>query len=544
MQREQTLLEWTLAHRMIRDKALGAVRPFSLDEYPWLEHIYNAIGSMPYHGRAVIKKGAQIGATEAVLNMAFYVLDGRGSVFYALPPGAIQGNFAHARVDPAIAASPHIAKMAEGGVGNVGLKTFSGFNLYIRSTHIAKGRPTSAAQLSEAPADLLIIDEYDRVPQPAVPLCRDRLGDSRIAWEVDLSTPTYPGFGIDAEYAHSDQREPQIRCASCGGWHWLDWSLVREPIADDPHPRLICPSCHTVIERMGMWNERARWMARNPDSDVIGYWVPKLVSDRVSLDYLWERSQAGRDVDRQAFWNSDMGLSYEPEGARMTRDVIAACVDPLYADFPDRATWTAMGVDVGNVLHFWIKDRRPDGRERLVLAGSVPEWEHLDVLMVQYGVQRCVVDDAPELRLDRAFQARHRGKVWLAQYVDSPEADLYRWDRRRGVVKIERTKALEEAAARMGLMVDVLPQTWDSVSDIVEHLTANVKVPTERADGTMCYKYPPSGRPDHLHHAKVYCEAALSLLPASQEAGADAATEKPATGANRYYVPGSLRGMA
>ena len=64
----------------------------------------------------------------------------------------------------------------------------------------------------------------------------------------------------------------------------------------------------------------------------------------------------------QAFWNSDMGLPYEPQGARLTRELIAACANPLYPDFPQRATWTAMGVDVGLELHYWIKERRPDGR--------------------------------------------------------------------------------------------------------------------------------------------------------------------------------------
>lgn len=539
-------LQWTLAHRRIRDKATGKTQPLSLREYPWLEDVYNLIGEMPPGGRVVIRKAAQIGATELALNLSFYILDGRGSVFYALPPGPTQGNFAHARVDPAIGASPRLRDIA-GNIDNVGLKTFrGGFNLYIRGTSVPKGDPQRAAQLSEAPADLAVVDEYDRVPPAAVPLIRDRLGDSRLKWEMDLSTPTFPDVGIDAEYQRTTQHEPQIQCIDCGVWHWLEWGLVRGPVEDDAQARLVCPICRSVIGRDGMWAEgRVRWAPRFPGREVLGFWIPKLVSERANLDGMWERSLARRDVDRQAFWNGDMGLPYEPKGSRLTRELLAACVSPTYATFPDRGSWTVMGVDVGLELHYWIKERRPGGRERTVAVGSVFEWAELDVLVVRYGVQRCVVDDAPELREDVAFQRRFRGKVWRAQYVDDPDADLARWDRKRGVVKIERTKALDEASAKVQLCIDELPEDWEDVPDLLEHLTANIKAKMVREDGTTSYTFPHTGKPDHLHHAKAYAEVALTILPPDPGGVEDEGTsggDVPTTGDSRYVGAGPLRG--
>lgn len=542
-------LEWTQATRFIRDKESNGIRGFSLREYPWLEHIYNLIGQLKPGGRVVIRKAAQVGATELALNLSFWTLDGRGSVFYALPPGPTAGNFAHARVDPAVGASPHIAGMAA-RIDNVGLKTFvGGFNLYIRGTSVPKGDPQRAAQLSEAPADLAIIDEFDRVPLAAVPLIRDRLGDSRLKWELDLSTPTYPDTGIDFEYLDTTQHELQIQCAKCSEWHWLDWKLVRGPVADDKHARLVCPSCGEIIGRVGMWaQERTRWIARHPKRKVLGFWIPKLVSERAELDEGWEQSKARRDVEVQAFWNSWMGLPYEPKGARLTRELIAACAStgspPPYPTFPVRATWTAMGVDVGLELHYWIKERRLDGRERAVDIGSVPDWADLDVLMVRYGVQRCVVDDRPELREDKKFQARFRGKVWLGLEVDSPDADMARWVKKRGVVVIERTKGLAEASAKIELGIDELPADWEMIPDLVEHLTASIKGKRVRNDGSTVYHFPQTGKADHLHHAKLFCEVAMSVLPpnpgqAEDEGGGE---ETPAAGKGQYYMPGSMRG--
>ena len=492
----------------------------------------------------MIRKAAQIGATELAINLSFWVLDGQGSVFYALPPGPTQGNFAHARIDTAVGASPHISEMA-GHIDNVGLKTFAGgFNFYIRGTNVPKGDPSRAAQLSEAPADLAVIDEFDRVPMAAVPLIRYRLGDSRLRWELDLSTPTYPDIGIDAEYQETTQHEPQIRCAACGEWHWLDWRLVRGPVADDPHARLVCLSCGKGIERPGMWaDNRIRWQSRNPDAEMLGFWIPKLVSERADLDEGWELSQRKRDIDRQAFWNGWMGLAYEPQGARLTRELIAACVNPLYDTFPDRAKWTCMGVDVGLELHYWIKERRPDGRERSVAIGSVPDWESLDILMVRYGVQRCVVDDRPELSADKKFQDRFRGKVWLGLEMDSPDAELARWRRKQGRVLIERTKGLAEAAAKIELGIDELPADWETIPGLVEHLTASIKAKRVRPDGSTVYHYPQTGKPDHLHHAKLFCEVAMSILPRTPAWEAEEKEEGPTTSDdNRYYAPGSMRG--
>ena len=543
-------LGWTRERRWILDKAQGKPQRFSLRDYPWFEDIYKAIDELAQPGgRMVVRKAAQIGATEFALNLSFYVLNGRGSVFYALPPGPTQGNFAHSRVDPAISASPHFHAIA-GNIDNVGLKTFQGgFNLYIRSTAIPKGDPRRAAQLSESPADLAIVDEFDRVPPAAIPLIRDRLKASAMRWEIDLSTPTYPDLGIDAEYQASDRREVEVRCQGCGQWHRLDWSLVRGPVADDPHARTICPTCHAAIERVGMWSGgRARWRARNPGSAVVGYWIPRLVDERLDLDELWEHSQAQRDLDRQAFWNGDLGLPYEPKGARLTREALAACaaLPGQYPAFPPGAAWTAMGVDVGLELYYWIKERRPGGRERSVAIGNVLDWSDLDVLMARYNVQRCVVDDAPELRLDVEFQKRHRGRVWLAQYLDSPDADLARWDRIRGIVKIERTKALDEAGAKLQLGIDELPADWENVEGLLEQMTANVKVKRVREDGSTAYAFPHTGKPDHLHHAKAYCEVALSILPPNpggEGRGTTGTDEVPRTGKERYYVPGSVRGQ-
>jgi hypothetical protein len=126
---------------------------------------------------------------------------------------------------------------------------------------------------------------------------------------------------------------------------------------------------------------------------------------------------------------------------------------------------------------------------------------------------------------------------------------MARWDKERGIVRIERTKALAEASAKVELGIDALPASWENVQDLVEHLVANVKSKRVQLDGSTAYFFPNTGKPDHLHHAKAYCDVALTILPPAPSGREDdSGDELPGAGEGRYYTPrsvpgGSLRGM-
>lgn len=529
-----TFLEWVTRHRIIQDRRSGRLGPFRLDDYLWLEDIYKAIGELAPGRRAMIRKAAQMGLTELAINFTFWHIDLRGvRVFYALPPGqGITSDFAHDRIDKAIAHSRRIQELAA-ETDNVGLKTFVRGALYIRGTHIPQGRPEKAAQLSQVPADVAVIDEWDRVPPAAIPLIRDRLGDSRLGLELGLSTPTYPGAGIDAEYQESDRREPQIRCQKCGKWHWLEWGLVAER---DGQVACWCPTCGAAMDRRSAWDQkRMRFIARNPKSGVVGYWIPKLVSPRASLADLWKRSKKKAADEILAFWNNDLGLPYEPKGARLTLELLRACARDF--TMPDTASWCAMGVDVGLTLNVWIIEPWPGGKRRSVYIGEVGAWEDLDRLMVRYGVGCCVVDDLPELTADVAFARRHRGRVFLATYVDEiAGAEWCQFDLKKQKVRIDRTAGLDRAHGNVEVQVDELPRDFEAIPGFVEQMTVNLKAKAVKADGTVYYHFPHTGRPDHYDHAKVYAEAAMERLtklrpPGEREEGGD---ELPASGKGRY----------
>jgi hypothetical protein len=535
-QERLSFLQWTTRYRVIKNKRDNILAPFELTDYPWLVDLYNGIGILKPGWNMVIRKAAQMGLTEMAINLAFYVIDVHGGrVFYALPPGLnVVSDFAHDRISPAISDSEHIREMAT-DIDNVGLKTFKRGTLYLRGTSVPQGRPDKAAQLASVPVDAAIIDEVDRVPPAAIPLIEDRMGDSRLKAKLMLSTPTYPGAGIDAIYQGSDQREPQIQCQDCQRWTWLIWELVAER---EGRLACWCPSCKAAIDRVSAWDHnRIRWTARNPDSEIVGFWISKLVSPRVELADMWKRSRSTEVSELLAFHNNDLGIGYEPQGARLTLELLRACADDY--EMPDTATWCAMGVDVGYVLNVWIVQPLQDGRQRAVYIGEVLDWSELDRLMVRYGVRVCVVDDGPELTADIAFARRHRGRVFLANYVENmPGADWCRFDVKAQKVSIDRTSGLDHSHGDIEAQVDSLPRSFEMIGDFVQQMTANLKTKGVKPDGTVFYHFPHTGKPDHYDHAHVYCLAAMERLKMLQRAGradeSSPSSEMPAVGSSRY----------
>lgn len=509
------LLVWVEKHRRILNRATGLAGPFSLSDYPWMQEIYAAETFTEPVPRSVIQKGAQLGVSEYSVSLALWAMDvKRLTVFYALPPGGTTVNdFSHQRISPAITDTPHL--MARGlAVDNVTHKQFYGGGaIFIRGTNIPLRDPRRAQQLASVPADIAIIDEFDRVPPAAIPLIRSRTQDSRFPMERLLSTPTVPAYGIHAEYLETDQREPHVKCAACQQWRRLDWSLIQEPGV------MVC-RCGAEVNMTERWQvydhsgqPAVRYIAQVPTNTVVGYWIPALVSHRANLKAMWQRAHSSDEEEVQAFWNNDLGLPYEPKGAKLTETMLEACRrEYTFPDFDKGGA--AMGVDVqGADLHVYIKRQVEGGKERALWIGTVPEFADLEPLMQRYEVHCCVVDAMPEIRGAQGFAEKYRGRVYLARFVeriDGNEMAVFHHDTQ--AVRVDRTKAILASHAGIEQQRDELPQDYKFISGFVEQMTALTRIRAETAQGQIVYKFLKTGRPDHYDLAKAYCEVAMQRV--------------------------------
>ncbi|HEY8597102.1 MAG TPA: phage terminase large subunit family protein [Thermomicrobiales bacterium] len=251
-----TPVEWAERNRFIDGHA------FSLARFTPLRELYE-----DDHPHIVVLKPAQRGVSEWAINRAMFALEHGAEAWgprdpdgkptkeglngaYLFPTQAALSDFSKERLGGLKEESAHLAGLFHDGYDDVTFKQVGRSYRYLRGAW-------SVSALLSFPADVLVLDEFDRMDPKAVALARRRLNASLIRREIDLSTPTVPGRGIDALYQQSDRRVYEQPCPRCAAWHvyefkrdvradgepfgvWQYWG--RERLANAAFA-VGCPSC-------------------------------------------------------------------------------------------------------------------------------------------------------------------------------------------------------------------------------------------------------------------------------------------------------------
>ena len=71
-------------------------------------------------------------------------------------------------------------------------------------------------QLITVDADIVLLDEFDRMDPETLALAQQRIASSRLGWLRAASTPSAPETGINRLFLESDQRHYLLPCPGCG----------------------------------------------------------------------------------------------------------------------------------------------------------------------------------------------------------------------------------------------------------------------------------------------------------------------------------------
>ena len=170
----------------------------------------------------VFEKSGQAGISERMITEAIWLADQyRENALYLFPTAGTISDLVQERVDDPINNNTYLQivsgrakKLIGKQADKVGMKRMSKGFVYFRGSN----RPT---QITSVPADMLLIDELDRMDPTNVPYFNKRLIHSQRKWIRWGSTPTTPNFGIDARFQDSDQHYCHVKCNSCGEWQIL-----------------------------------------------------------------------------------------------------------------------------------------------------------------------------------------------------------------------------------------------------------------------------------------------------------------------------------
>jgi phage terminase large subunit GpA-like protein len=261
--------KWAERYRIMGSPFAG---PWTHDYHPWLIDMADAEEHI-----VVGQKAAQMGFSEWAINTAFFHIDmHKRKVLYVMPTTADASAFTADRFDPALDMSPHIRSLFS-DVNNVSLKTGPYGTLYVRGSH-------SESSLKSIDVAVVILDEVDEMPERSVNLARRRMSGQTFSKEIQISTPTFPGEGINAAYELSTKDEYWFACPLCDKLITLRFPeslLMTGNGLHDPElnrSRIICTECKRPLPITCLFPDGKGWREEEFDGTQKGcvYYKPWL----------------------------------------------------------------------------------------------------------------------------------------------------------------------------------------------------------------------------------------------------------------------------
>jgi hypothetical protein len=433
-------------------------RAYSTEHHEYLNKIIDDRSSWQ-----VYRKGAQVGISTTMLLKSFWISDclGRKCVYYFQNDDAVS-DFSNDRCQPMIEASSYLSGRVR-TTNNVQLKQIGPGSLYFRGL-FSKGKVKSVD------ADAIFLDELDEAKPQNVVMAIDRLMHSDLQWVTSLSQPSYPGVGIDAEFADTDQHFWHVKCPSCNEWACLDLTFpknfleipdnLKKSFPDRATHYRGCVKCGTRLH-MG----KGEWVSRYPDRHKRGYHLSQLFSQIKPPDYpnkatniMYEYHDSKRSTLKlERFTVSVLGWPFAGGNARIHDEVLDWCEGDHGFSFQEVDAY--MGVDQGDVLSIVLGIVSGD-RFYVVHVEETEKWDRLDFLMNQFGVRFCVIDALPNKHSAKLFAAKYPGRVAI-QYFQGREYktsfELFENKINVMAVQVDRTSSIDSMIDRFEAGRIVIP---------------------------------------------------------------------------------------
>lgn len=411
----------------------------------------------------IMPKGAQLGLTTTFLvKTCHYVVQRKWKALYLLPLKAGTVQFVQNRIDPMLDSSPSLKAMFTRVDNRAQKQTREGVPWHIRGTNIE-------TELRETPADILILDERDKMNEDNLPHAYERLGGSSIQRVYELSTPTVDGFGVyrDNGYPSSDQMQWWIPCPHCSAKQVLTFEDNVQPFLgntiQESQDACRCSHCRMTItdEQRAAANADGQWVPLNPSSDLRGYHLNQLNSPTKTLadpqlGILVNYFEGQVDSKKlKEFHNLGLGLPYAAAGDKFTVELLDKARRAYERGGMPTGT-LYIGIDQGQevlIVTMWLKDNLGNRRlydARLIRReATLSKWGVLDRDVLSKFSQWVAVCDAhPDKEDAEALAKRYQGRFFMGFEKDRPEQPMtanfvpVKWGE-AGKVNIDRSMAFD-----------------------------------------------------------------------------------------------------
>jgi hypothetical protein len=300
-----------------------------------------------------------------------------------------------------------------------------------------------------------------------------------------------------------------IKCTHCGKFNedllWpeniLDLSNKDNKFSFyQPNVIVICRFCYKPLNRLS----HGEWVAKFPsNSDYChGRHVSKLFSPVSDLNQMYLDSK--NPIKEQEFWNSDLGLPYEPKGSKLTDESIDK-TRGQYTIWMKSDIKMDVGVDTGTKIHVTVGNQDENGRIQVVTALELDDYVELDLLYKDFKIRTMVMDMNPDKDEKIKFQESHEN-VWLAYYAQHLELKKESFTKNFDdiVLAVNRTLMMMTVSDLITRGQMIFPYDIRRVRDFYNHLKAPIKAQKQDIRGDWVTFYPKTKLPDHFYHSLLY----------------------------------------
>jgi len=475
--------------------------PFTLSDRPAMRFIYELIPSTVEEAFGqidVIMKCTQVGFTVAETLACIYLAlkFSPAKIGMYMPSQMLATMKSSERFMPILRTIPDAYRLMvddktgakKGGEGNILIRNLGNSRFHFLWT-------TGKTSTESVPLDFVSLDEVQEMAIADMEKVRERMSASAMRYTLMGSTANWPDSDIHWWFKRGTQHQFHTQCRHCGTHQVLDENFPSCIGYDEETKeyRYQCVDCHGWIDDP----QFGEWRAKFPEAKIRSVHFPQFLSPTISPREIIEAYHSADDMKN--FFNRKLGKPYtDPSQVPVNLDILAECAKlgmEAGLKWKCRGKQTFCGIDqMGNFCVAVVKERMPDGRQAVIHLEYIyisptkefPDaspWDRCDQIMVEFGVQCCVVETLPNYDSAKSFARRHDGKVFLAGYGNMAE-DMIRWgdtpktdasDRRttdeardKFTVTLDQYKCMQVSMARFQKRMCLFPDPDGLVQEVLE----------------------------------------------------------------------------
>jgi len=325
--------DWSEQKRILQAKSSAEPGRLRLSRTPYMRKIFESLDPANPAERVVFMKSTQVGATEAGVTWAGYVIDQNPcSMMIVQPTVDLAKRYSKQRLQPMIDDMPILQTKMEKVTSRSASNTQT-FKDFLGGVMVMSGA-NSAASLRSAPVRILFLDEVDAYPEdcdgegdPVVIALRrtDAFYNRKI---FICSTPTDQlNSKVEREFKNSNRQYFHVPCPICDTPQVLNFEhLIYETDKDDKYQldspvRYVCSGCGAEIaeERKNEMMQKGEWISENPKLDGVyeGFHInglyspPGWLSWSAIVDTYLKAEKTKNPLKKKEFTNTILGRTWQ-----------------------------------------------------------------------------------------------------------------------------------------------------------------------------------------------------------------------------------------